>query len=63
MYRVMFTRGISRAQVVAAVLLLVGAGFVAAPVRAQSLADVAKKEEERRKTVAAPAKTKLVMNC
>jgi len=52
----MFTRGISRAQVVAAVLLLVGVGLVAAPARAQSLADVAKKEEERRKTVAAPAK-------
>jgi hypothetical protein len=33
-----------------------GAGSLVAPVRAQSLADIAKKEEDRRKTVAAPSK-------
>ena len=39
------------------VLLLILAGIgVSAPLRAQSLADVAKKEEERRKKLPAPAK-------
>ena len=39
------------------VLLLILAGlWVSGPLRAQSLADVAKKEEERRKAVAKPAK-------
>ena len=39
------------------VLLLVLAGMgISTPIRAQSLADVAKKEEERRKTIQAPAK-------
>jgi len=47
----------SRARfVVAASLVLSGAGMFVLQARAQSLADVAKKEEERRKTVAAPAK-------
>ena len=36
-------------------LILIGMGIYA-PLRAQTLADVAKKEEERRKTVAKPAK-------
>ena len=40
-----------------AVLLLVLAGMgISTAIRAQSLADVAKKEEERRKTIKAPAK-------
>src|SRR4029077_652800 len=40
-----------------AVLLLVLAGMgISTQIRAQSLADVAKKEEERRKTIQAPAK-------
>jgi hypothetical protein len=41
---------------IAALLGVVAAGLIAPPARAQSLADVARKEEERRKTVAAPAK-------
>src|SRR4051812_37193660 len=41
----------------AALIGIVAVGVVAPPVRAQqSLADVARKEEERRKTIAAPAK-------
>jgi len=54
---VMCARARSRAQFVAAaaLFLLVG-GPVAWPVRAQSLADVAKKEADRRKTVVEPAK-------
>jgi hypothetical protein len=41
---------------VAAALFLSGASLLAPQARAQSLADVAKKEEDRRKRVAAPAK-------
>jgi hypothetical protein len=41
---------------VAAALFLSGASLLAPQPRAQSLADVAKKEEDRRKSVAAPAK-------
>jgi hypothetical protein len=53
----MSARATSRAQVlVATALFLSGASAFAPQVRAQSLADVAKKEEERRKSVAAPAK-------
>ena len=53
----MFARVSSRAYVLAAAaLFLSGASVFAPQARAQSLADVAKKEEERRKTVAAPAK-------
>jgi len=53
----MSARTASRAQVlVAATLFLSGASAFAPQVRAQSLADVAKKEEERRKSVTAPAK-------
>jgi hypothetical protein len=42
--------------VVAAAVFLVAGSLVASAVRAQSLADLAKKEEDRRKTVVAPAK-------
>lgn len=53
----MSARAASRARfLVAAALFLSGASAFAPQVRAQSLADVAKKEEERRKTVTAPAK-------
>ena len=53
----MSARATSRAHVlVAAALFLSGASAFAPQARAQSLADVAKKEEERRKSVAAPAK-------
>jgi hypothetical protein len=45
-----------RVRPVAFVVLLAGIGVGIRPVAAQSLADVAKKEEERRKTVPAPAK-------
>src|SRR4051812_6247772 len=38
------------------VLLVAGGGLTVASLRAQSLADIAKKEEDRRKTVPAPAK-------
>jgi hypothetical protein len=53
----MFARVMSRAQSVVAVAAFVAAGSLVAPLaRAQSLADLAKKEEDRRKTVGAPAK-------
>ena len=53
----MFARARSRAQVLTAAMLFVAAGsIVAPPARAQSLADIAKKEEDRRKTVAVPSK-------
>ena len=53
----MSARAASRAHVLAAAaLFLSGASVFAPQARAQSLADVAKKEEERRKSVAAPAK-------
>jgi hypothetical protein len=53
----MFAQAASRARfLVAAALFLSGASAFAPQARAQSLADVAKKEEERRKSVAAPAK-------
>ncbi len=42
---------------VAACLIFVGAAALLVRLHGQSLADVAKKEEERRKTVAQPAKT------
>ena len=52
----MSARAASRAHVLAAAaLFLSGASVFAPQARAQSLADVAKKEEERRKSVAAPA--------
>jgi hypothetical protein len=57
MMPVMCARARSRAQLVAAAaLFLVAGGLAARPARAQSLADVAKKEADRRKTVAEPAK-------
>jgi hypothetical protein len=53
----MFARARSRARVLAAATLFVaGASLVAPPARAQSLADVAKKEEDRRKSVPVPSK-------
>jgi hypothetical protein len=53
----MFARARFRAHVLTAATLFVAAGsLVAPPVRAQSLADIAKKEEDRRKTVAVPSK-------
>ena len=53
----MSARVSSRAHVlVAAALCLSGVSTLAPRARAQSLADVAKKEEERRKSVPAPAK-------
>jgi hypothetical protein len=53
----MLARATSRVHsTVAAVLFLIGAGVVVRPAGAQSLADLAKKEDDRRKTVAAPAK-------
>jgi hypothetical protein len=53
----MFARATSRAHVLAAAILVVGAGsLVALPARAQSLADIAKKEEDRRKSVGPPSK-------
>ena len=53
----MSARAASRVQVlVAAALFLSGVSAFVPRARAQSLADVAKKEEERRKSVAAPAK-------
>lgn len=53
----MSARSTSRAQsIVAAVLCLAGVTMIAPPARAQSLADVAKKEEDRRKATAAPTK-------
>jgi hypothetical protein len=57
MMPVMCARARFRAHfITAAGLLLVAAGFAAPPVGAQSLADVAKKEADRRKTVPEPAK-------
>jgi hypothetical protein len=41
---------------IATVLGITAVGLIAPPARGQSLADVARKEEERRKTIAAPAK-------
>jgi hypothetical protein len=41
---------------IAALLAVIAVGLFAPPALAQSLADIARKEEERRKTVAAPAK-------
>jgi hypothetical protein len=41
---------------VAAALVLAGGSLIVPPARAQSLADLAKKEEDRRKAVAAPSK-------
>jgi hypothetical protein len=53
----MFARAMSRAHVLAAAMLLVAVGsLIGPPARAQSLADIAKKEEDRRKGVAAPSK-------
>jgi hypothetical protein len=53
----MFARARSRARVLTAATLFVAAGsLVAPPARAQSLADIAKKEEDRRKSVAVPSK-------
>ena len=51
----MSAKAASRACFVAVAVLLMAGGLVA-PARAQSLADVAKKEEDRRKTVPAPSK-------
>ena len=42
--------------VIAAVLVLAGVGAAVRPLTAQSLAELAKKEEERRQTIPAPAK-------
>jgi hypothetical protein len=42
--------------VIAAVLVVAGLGAAVRPVSAQSLADLAKKEQDRRKTIPAPAK-------
>jgi hypothetical protein len=54
---VMCARARSRAHfVTAGGLFLLTVGLVAPPAQAQSLADVAKKEADRRKTVAEPAK-------
>jgi hypothetical protein len=53
----MRTKAISRAPfLVSAVVLLMGVAGAAPPARAQSLADVAKKEEERRKNSPEPTK-------
>lgn len=53
----MFARATSRAHCLVVAVLFLAAGSVVAPLaRAQSLADVAKKEEDRRKSVAAPSK-------
>ena len=41
---------------IATFLGITAVGLIAPPARGQSLADVARKEEERRKTIAAPAK-------
>jgi hypothetical protein len=54
---IMCARARSRAHfVTAGGLFLLAVGLVAPPAQAQSLADVAKKEADRRKTVAEPAK-------
>jgi hypothetical protein len=53
----MSAKATSRARAcIAAFLGITAAGLLAPAARAQSLADVARKEEERRKTIAAPAK-------
>jgi hypothetical protein len=52
----MSAKAASRACSVAVAVLLMAAGSLVAPARAQSLADIAKKEEDRRKTVPAPSK-------
>ena len=52
----MSAKAASRACSVAVAVLLMTAGSLVAPARAQSLADIAKKEEDRRKTVPAPSK-------
>ena len=53
----MSAKATSRARAgMAALLGIAAVCLVAPPARAQSLADVARKEEERRKTIAAPAK-------
>jgi hypothetical protein len=52
----MSAKAASRACSVTVAVLLMAAGCLVAPARAQSLADVAKKEEDRRKTVPAPSK-------
>src|SRR5450631_145752 len=53
----MSAKATSRAHAgLAAVLGIILVGLTAPPARAQSLADIARKEEERRKTLAAPAK-------
>ena len=52
----MCTRRPSRAQTLVVAALCLGAAGVASPGRAQSLADVAKKEEERRRKTAEPTK-------
>ena len=53
----MSAKATSRARAcIAALLGITAVGLIAPPARAQSLADIARKEEERRKTVAAPAK-------
>jgi hypothetical protein len=52
----MFTRRPSRAQSLVVAALCLAAAGVAAPGRAQSLADVAKKEEERRRKLPEPTK-------
>ena len=52
----MFSRASSRAQAGIALLTVAAVCLGSGPARAQSLADVAKKEEDRRKTVGAPTK-------
>ena len=53
----MSAKATSRARTgIAALLGVIAVGLIAPPARAQSLAEVARKEEERRKTVTAPAK-------
>jgi len=52
----MSAKAASRACFVAVAVLLMAAGGLVVPARAQSLAEVAKKEEDRRKTVPSPSK-------
>ena len=53
----MSARSVSRARtILGAVLLLAGGGLLARPAQAQSLADVARKDEARRKSAPEPAK-------
>jgi hypothetical protein len=56
MMPVMCAKARSRAQFVTAAAWAIAAGLIVSPVSAQSLADVAKKEADRRKTVLEPAK-------